>query len=351
VAGEVMNWPSMPLEASRAMKVDADLRAASGFARDCRPPGLAFRLEGVRGFFTGAGLPVFVIAAVMLYEAFLLAILFLPASDGAWGGFAREFKQWCFNYDPRTGGMSWAAAWVMLAEPLFIAGIALVLWRRALAALGNIAAALRHWRAALAGAGGALLVAGSLFAYGRPGAEADAILPFPGERIRTALEPPAFRFTDQQGQAFSLEELRGQAVLVTGVYALCSTTCPEILVEIRTLLDTLPGENRERLRVVALTLNPEYETTEVMQALAAGYGFKHPEFRYLNGEAAAMHDVVSRLGFAPYRDPVTRVINHANLFLLLDADGRIAYRLTLDPRHRPWLREAVLALTAEAAGS
>lgn len=305
----------------------------------------------LRRFFTGAGLPIFVLGAVVIYEAFLLAILFLPAGDGVWGGFAREFKLWCFNYDARTGGMSWAAAWVMLAEPLCIAGIALLLWRRALAALGGFAAPLRHWRAGLAGSAAALLVAGSLFAYGRPGDEADAILPFPGERIRTALEPPGFRFTDQQGQAFSLEELRGRVVLVTGVYALCSTTCPEILVEIRRLLDELPPEHRERLRVVALTLNPEYETTELMQALAAGYGFTPPEFRYLNGEPAAMHDVVSRLGFAPYRDPVTRVINHANLFLLLDADGRIAYRLTLDPRHRAWLREAVLALTAEAGAS
>lgn len=305
----------------------------------------------VRRFFTGAGLPVFVIVAVAIYEAFLLAILFLPAGDGFWGGFAREFKLWCFSYDARTGGMSWAAAGVMVVEPLFIAGIALVLWRRTLVALGSVAAAIRHWRAGVAGAGVALLVTGSLVAYGRPADDAEAVLPFPGERIRTALEPPPFRFTDQQGQAFSLEELRGQAVLVTGVYAQCSATCPEILVEIRRLLDDLPAKNREHLRVVALTLNPEYETTELMQALAAGYGFTHPEFRYLNGEPAEMHDVVSRLGFAPYRDPVTRVINHANLFLLLDADGRIAYRLTLDPRHRSWLREAVLALTAEAAES
>lgn len=304
----------------------------------------------VRRFFTGAGLPLFVLSAVAIYEAFLLTVIFAPTGDGAWGMFAREFKLWCFNYDARTGGMSWAAAWVMLVEPPFIAGLAALLWQHALRGLGGIAGWMRHWRAALAGVLAATCAAGGLFAYGRPADDADAPLPFPGERIRTALVPPAFQFTDQEGNAFSLDELRGRAVLVTGVYALCATTCPEILVEIRHLLDTLPAESRARLSVVALTLNPEYETTDLMKALVAGNGFTHPEFRYLNGEPAAMHDVLTRMDFARYRDPVTRVINHANLFLLLDADGRIAYRLTLDPRHRPWLRDAVLALTAEAAG-
>jgi protein SCO1 len=308
------------------------------------------RSTSIRRFFTGTGFPLFLLTAAAVYEAFLLMVVFAPESTGAWGGFAREFKQWCFQYDPRTGGMEWAAVWVMLIEPAFVALIAAFLWRRALRPLRSVAGWKRHGRSALGGALAAGVAMGILYAYGRPG-DADTLLPFPGERIRTQLTPPPFDFVDQKGLPFSLEELRGRVVLATGIYAMCSTTCPEILLETKALLATLPAEIRSRISVVALSLNPEEDTMDLMDRVTEGYGFTYPEFRYVNGAPLGMHETLTRLGFAPVRNPQTRVIDHANLFLLLDVNGKIAYRFTLDVRHRSWLREALISLVREVEGT
>ena len=105
---------------------------------------------------------------------------------------------------------------------------------------------------------------------------------------------------------------------------------------------------RSRVSVVAVSLNPEEDSPDLMLRLTEGYGFQHPEFRYLNGAPAAMHDMLTQLGFARVTNPRTGVIDHANLFLLLDTRGEIAFRFTLDPRHRSWLREALHALANEA---
>lgn len=298
--------------------------------------------SGLRRFFLGAGLPVFLLAALAVYEAALLGLLFAPLGAGWLGELAREFKIWCFNYDPRTGGMEWAAVGMMLLEPLFVVTVAALLWRRALAGARWAAA----WRPALAGIAVAGAAFASVAAVGGTGAD-DAPPPFPGERIRTRLPAPGFHLTDQTGRDCALEELRGRIVLVTGVYALCSTTCPEILIETRRLLDSLPAAVRARVSVVALSLNPEYDTTALMTAVTAGYGFRHPEFRYLNGAPDRMHDLLDRWQFARSKNPQTGQIDHANLFLLLDADGHIAFRFNPSPRHRDWLREAVLLLAAE----
>jgi protein SCO1/2 len=303
---------------------------------------------GLRGFFTGTGLPLFLLSAAAVYEAFLLAVVFAPESTGAWGGFAREFKQWCFRYDARTGGMEWAAVWVMLVEPAFVVIVATVIWRRGLRSLRHLAGWLRHKHAAGAGVLAATLAMAGLFAYGRPDAGADDPLPFPGERIRTRIVPPPFRFVDQQGRDFALEQMRGRVVLITGIYARCTATCPEILRETKALIDTLPATLRNHVSVAAISLNPEEDTAEMMGRITEAYGFHYPEFRYLNGEPAGMHDLLTRLGFARVKSPETGVIDHANLFLLLDVRGEIAYRFTLDSRHRSWLREGLLALAAEA---
>jgi protein SCO1/2 len=301
------------------------------------------------GFFTGPGLLVFLASALVAYEAFLLVTIFGPTEGGWLGDFVRDFQLWCYRGDPRTGGVSWLAVSVMVFEPVFVVGMTALLWRGVLRQLGHARTWRIHHRAALAG----LAVIGASVAglvwYARQDATRALILPpFPGESIRVKLALPDVPLADQTGAPFRFADLRGRVVLVTGVYAACTTACPEILLEIKALLGELPPVERAGLSVVALSLNPEYETTELMGAVAAGQGFTHPEFRYVNGtDPAAMHDMLTRLQFSATRDPRTGIIDHANLFLLVDRANHIAYRFTLDPRHRAWLRAGLRALLTE----
>lgn len=299
-------------------------------------------------FFTGPGLLVFLGSALAAYEAFLLLTIFGPTGDGALGGFVRDFQQWCYQGDPRTGGMSWAAVSIMLLEPVMVVLVAVVLWRDAVAQLRSSAVWRRHLRAAAAGPGIVAAAVAGLVVYAQTDRAADTLPPFPGDRIRVQLPVPDKPLVDQKGAPFRLADLRGQVVLVTGVYAACSTACPEIFKELRAVLGELPAADRAGLRVVALSLNPEYETAEIMDAMAGAQGLEFPEFRYVNGERPdEMRDLLRSLQFSVTRDPETGILNHANLFLLIDREGRIAFRFTLDPRHRAWLRAGLLHLLRE----
>ncbi len=320
---------------------------------DTAPGAVAwFRRLGSRlgNFLTGDGLPVFLTTAAIIYEVFLLLVIFAPAGWGAWSAFAEEFKIWCFSYNPRTGGMAWMSVVIMLAEPIFIVGLMLTVWsfgRHRPTTYPERRPWRRHRFAAATGVVVGFAVAGGLYAYGRPAGSSAPPLPFPGERIRTRIVPPAFELADHRGQPIHTADLQGKVTLVTGVYALCSTTCPAILLQVGDLLESLPPEARSRLQVVAFSLNPEYDTAELMGGVADAYGFAYPDFRYVNGNPASMRPVLRDFQFSARRNPDTGLIDHANLFLLVDAGGRIAYRFSLDQRHRGWLREAVLALTAE----
>lgn len=300
-------------------------------------------------FLTGPGLLVFLCTALAAYEAFLLLTIFGPTQGGPLGDFVRDFQLWCYRGDPRTGGISWLAVSVMMLEPIFIVGVALLLWRKSLPQLAQPRLWLAQIRAAAAGFGVIAVCVAGLVYYARLDAlRAQVLPPFPGERIRVRLDLPDVPLVDQKGAAFRFADLRGQVVLVTGVYATCTTTCPEIFIELQKTLAELPAVERAGLRVVALTLNPEYETSELMNLIAEGRGLTHPEFRYANAaQPAAMHDVLTRLQFSATRNPANGVIDHANLFLLVDRSGHIAYRFTLDPRHRAWLRAGLRALLTE----
>ncbi len=62
-----------------------------------------------------------------------------------------------------------------------------------------------------------------------------------------------------------------------------------------------------------------------------------------------MHPLLRDFQFSARTNPVTRMIDHANLFILVDAEGLIAYRFNLDKRHGSWLREAALSLIHESS--
>ncbi len=313
------------------------------------------RAGGGRGalagrFLGGPGLLVFLLTALAGYEAFLLLTIFGPTEGGWLGDFVRDFQLWCYRGDPRTGGISWLAVTVMMGEPVFVVGVAALLWRQTFVRLLEPGLWLGHRRAVVAALVLVAGCAGGLLYYARTDVIRGQVLPpFPGESIRVRLALPDTPLVDQKGAAFRFADLRGRVVLVTGVYATCTTTCPDIFLEMKKLLEELPAVERAGLSVVALTLNPEYETAELMDLVAQGRGFTHPEFRYVNGpQPAAMHDLLTRLQFSATRNPQTGVIDHANLFLLVDRSGHIAYRFTLDPRHRAWLRAGLRALLTES---
>lgn len=307
--------------------------------------GLATAPGRAARFFVSAGLPVFLLSAALVYELFLAGILLAPESLPYWGGFARDFKVWCFSYDPRTGGMEWAAAWIMLLEPAFIGAIAYALWRRQLVKLRNV-----PWRPAACGIAVGAAALGGLAFYSGGESEAALTLPFPGTAIRTRLEAPRLAFEDQKGASFSLAERSGKVTLVTGVYAQCSASCPEVLQMTKAVLDDLPEGLRGELEIVALSLNPEYDTRSLMDRVATGYGFEYPQFRYLNGEPEAVLADLQQMGFSRSIDERTGEVYHSNLFLLIDAEGRVAYRFGMGEQQRAWLREAAQDLLEEARG-
>jgi cytochrome oxidase Cu insertion factor (SCO1/SenC/PrrC family) len=56
------------------------------------------------------------------------------------------------------------------------------------------------------------------------------------------------------------------------------------------------------------------------------------------------------LQIARERNPQTGMIDHANLFIVLDRKGTIAYRFTLGEHQEHWLARALQLLTREQAG-
>ncbi len=303
--------------------------------------------ERIQGFFSGAGFPAFALSLLFLYEVGVAGLLLVPASGtGPLAEFAADFKLWCFGLDPATGRMEWSLVVAMLGPPLMLAAVFLLLWREPLRE-----AERRGVRALLLPAVAALAVATTAAAaFATLGTDATSgELPFPAEELRTAHRPPAVSLVDHHGRPVDLAALRGQVVMLTAVYASCPHTCPLVLAQARRAVDTLPPEARADLHVVAVTLDPAHDTPEVLAELAMHQSLDEPLWHLATGDPPAVERTLDAMGVSRRRDPETGIIDHANLFLLVDRDGRLAYRFSLGERQERWLGSALELLLRERA--
>lgn len=296
-------------------------------------------------FFSTWRFPVFTVSTLGFTAAMLATILALPPGDTALGAFAEDFKIWCFGYDPATGELEWAYVMIFLFQPLLLAVATAAMWS------DTFREAFARPRQSLPYAlAGLSLVGVSAVALAAMQPEVQTgDLPFPAESLRTQITAPDFALVDQDEAPVELRSLHGKVVLVTAVYASCGMTCPSILRDAKSALAELTEAERSQVVVVGISLDPARDTPAVLATLANAQGVAAPAWHLLTGDPARVESTLHDFGFAWERDPATGRIDHASMFMLVDRDGRVAYRLSVGERRQRWLVSALQTLVAEAS--
>lgn len=308
---------------------------------------MTFSLRGLQRSIASWRFPALVLPLLVFVQLLLLSLLLVPEDAGPLARFAEEMKVWCFGYDPASGRLQPAYVVMIVVDPAILCGLVAAVWWRPLARITRRAprALLPYVAAAGLLAGGCALAAVALW---RADVD-DAVDPtvFPAERLRTSLPAPDVDLVDQDGARVRLADLRGQVVVVTAVYATCSATCPMILGQARSALAALDPDERAEVTVLGVTLDPGRDDPAAMARMAEGQGVSAPAFRLLTGPIDRVERTLDAIGVARKRDPATGVIDHTNVFLLVDRRGRVAFRFGLGDLQEQWLVEGLRALVRE----
>ncbi|MCC6621606.1 MAG: SCO family protein [Deltaproteobacteria bacterium] len=306
-----------------------------------RAPWSVRALSALTGFLGGFRFAALVATLVLGMALLVVVVLIVPDDAGIFGAFARDFKVWCFSYDPATGDMPWAQAIMMVSElALFAAVIAFLWWEPLVRARRQTPRALFRWSAG--GAIAALSSSVALMSFtSAPPAEAGVAA------LRIEAPAPPLSLVDHRGAPVTIEALRGKVVVVTAIYATCGYTCPMLLGQADRAWEALTPAERERVVVIAITLDPEHDTPAVLAEMARARGITSPSWHLLSGAPAEVEKTLDDWSFARRRNEETGQIDHANVFALVDKDGRQAFRLALSAEREPWLADALRLLVAE----
>jgi len=178
----------------------------------------------------------------------------------------------------------------------------------------------------------AAVLADDTAASADPHAHHHAARPEISRRIVTYTVPPV-RLVREDGKRVSLpDELNdGRPVVLNFVFTSCTTICPLTSQTFAQLQQQL-GADRDRVRLVSISIDPEQDTPARLAAYARKFG-AGPEWRYYTGTLAA--SIATQRAFDVYRGDK---MNHGPVTLLRAAPDQ------------PWIRIEGFASATDLLG-
>jgi protein SCO1/2 len=124
-----------------------------------------------------------------------------------------------------------------------------------------------------------------------------AASPFDGQAITPPVLAPPISLRNYLGDPINLGQYQGreQAVLLTFLYTHCPTVCAAVASELRRTLAVMPPSERNRLQIVAVTLDPQNDSSVSIAALLKRSGMTG-RMQYLTGSASQLTPIWTQWG-------------------------------------------------------
>lgn len=153
-----------------------------------------------------------------------------------------------------------------------------------------------------------------------PRPKAMDIAPFkPGDPL------PALTFTDEHAKPLRLEDYRGKALALTFIYTRCPLPnfCPLLSQKFRTVQETLLADPAapKNWQLLSVSIDPEHDTTEVLQRYAKTQRADAAHWRFATGELRDITVLGLRSGLEFWEGGSE--ITHNLRTVVFDAQGRM----------------------------
>ncbi|PHQ33566.1 SCO family protein [Rhodopirellula bahusiensis] len=153
-----------------------------------------------------------------------------------------------------------------------------------------------------------------------------------------------FELLERSGEMVSTDDLKGAPYVVSFFFSTCPSICVSQNQKLKELQDEFEGRG---VRFVAISVDPETDTPEVLREYAARFGADQDQWLFLTGEL----NYIRRIGAEIFQQPVNKQF-HTERFVLVDPDGKIeGFYNWPEKRQLEKLKESIESMLQEEASS
>jgi len=134
---------------------------------------------------------------------------------------------------------------------------------------------------------------------------------------------PDFEFVSHTGEPVGREHMEGKVTIVDFFFTSCPSICPVMSTEMSRVQDAF--RDRDDVQIYSISIDPEYDTQEVLTEYAQRHDAKEDKWHFLRGDKSEVYNLI-RCGFIlPIMDGFGEPDDyaHSDKFILIDEQGRI----------------------------
>ena len=129
---------------------------------------------------------------------------------------------------------------------------------------------------------------------------------------------PSFDLIDQNGESFTLENVKGNVWLADFIFTTCAGPCPIMTERMSTVQHDLI--DIDKLKFVSFTVNPDYDTPEVLKKYAKRYDADISTWSFVTGKYEQIQELIAN-GFKMGDEE--EIVFHSTRFALVDHEGNL----------------------------
>ncbi len=138
-----------------------------------------------------------------------------------------------------------------------------------------------------------------------------------------------FDFTTQDNETLSLTDLEGKWWIADFIFTNCTTVCLPMTHNLSQLQSKIADENLDNVELVSFTVDPDYDSPEVLQQYAEDYGADLSNWSFLTGYE---FDTIKEFSIKSFQSlvqeplPGDDQVTHGTSFFLVNPEGKIIKR-------------------------
>lgn len=134
---------------------------------------------------------------------------------------------------------------------------------------------------------------------------------------------PMFQLQNHKGQEVVRRDWQGKITVVNFIFTRCSGPCPLMTSRMVELQQALAKRNIQNVRLVSVTVDPDYDTPEVLSAYAQAVKADPDRWEFYTGPGEEVEDFVVRGMLQPLAEEPDGMPAHSTRFVVVDPNGKM----------------------------
>jgi len=133
---------------------------------------------------------------------------------------------------------------------------------------------------------------------------------------------PDFSLINQQGQPVTQEQFNGKIYVADFFFATCPDICKAMSSQLVRVQEAF--RNEPQVQIASFTVNPEYDTPEVLKEYGERYNANPQKWSFLTGDREQIYSLAKTGFYLPVQQvPGQQEFIHSEKFMLVDKERRV----------------------------